>query len=204
MSKRFITSDWHLGEDRFKIMNRMDFSTQMEMVEHLQEKHNNMVSPEDLVYVVGDSVYAQTPEFLSEVEGFNGRKILIRGNHDRGISDEKFLEYFEAVVPEGDGIELTVGDIPCWLTHYPTKSRKDFFNLVGHIHGAWKVQLNMINIGVDANHYFPYDLDEAVPFFWKAITEFYDGDVWVAYHEANEPYLNTRGKRTSYSDNMGE
>lgn len=199
--KRWITADWHLGEDRFAIMQR-PFKTQEEMVETLIQRHNALVAPDDLVYMVGDVCYQKTPEFLPVVERFNGQKILFRGNHDRGITDDQFRKFFKQIVPEGGAMELEVpdgtGTIKCHVTHYPSRSVPDKFNLVGHIHGAWKYQLNMLNVGVDANHFTPHNLDEAIPFFLKAITEFYDDDVWVAYHAANHPYIGKRGKKGVY------
>jgi len=37
-----------------------------------------------------------------------------------------------------------------YIDHYPTNGKSDIFNVVGHIHGTWKVQRNMVNVGVDA------------------------------------------------------
>ena len=195
--KRWITADWHLGEDRFAIMQR-PFKEQREMIEHILAKHNELVAPDDLVYVVGDVCYQKYPEFLEEVDRFNGVKIVLRGNHDRVFSDDQLLKHFKEVIPEGDGLEVEVEGIKCNLTHYPTQAVHDKFNLVGHIHGAWKYQLNSVNVGVDANHFVPHNLDESVPFFLKAITEFYDDDVWAAYNHANQPYLGQRGKKGAY------
>ena len=196
--KRWITADWHLGEDRFAIMQR-PFKTQMEMIEYLIQKHNEVVSPEDLVYVVGDVVYQKYPEFLEYVDKFNGRKYIIRGNHDRVFTDIQLLGVFDdEPTNEGKGIELEVAGIPCYLTHYPSQAVKDRFNLVGHIHGAWKYQLNMFNVGIDANHFIPHNLDEVVPFAYKACCEFYDDDVWAAYNEVNTQFVGKRGKKGSY------
>jgi len=195
--KRWITADWHLGEDRMAILQR-PFKDQRDMIEALVARHNALVAPEDLVYMVGDVCYQKTPEFLPEVGRFNGKKILFRGNHDRVFTDDQLRKYFAQVVPEGTGMELKVGDIKCYVTHYPTRSVSDRFNLVGHIHGGWKYQLNMLNVGVDCNHFIPHNLDEAVPFYLKAITEFYDDDMWVAYHPANHSYIGKRGKKGVY------
>jgi len=195
--KRWLTADWHLGEDRMAIMQR-PFKDQREHIETLVRLHNELVAPNDLVYMVGDVCYQKTPEFLPETARFNGKKIVFRGNHDRVFSDDQLRKYFTQVVPEGVGMEAEVGDIKCYITHYPSRSVPDKFNLVGHIHSAWKYQLNMLNVGVDVNHFKPLDMDEAVPFFLKAITEFYDDDVWVAYHAANHPYIGKRGKKGVY------
>ena len=196
--KRWITADWHLGEDRFAIMQR-PFKQAHEMIDCLIKNHNELVAPEDLVYVVGDAVYQKSPQDIKFIDHFNGRKVLIRGNHDRVFTDIELLRYFDdEIIPDGAGINLEVAGIPCYLTHYPSQAVKDRFNLVGHIHGAWKYQLNMFNVGVDANHFIPHNLDEVVPFAFKACTEFYDDDVWAAYNEANSQFVGKRGKKGSY------
>lgn len=196
--KTYFTADWHLGETRLGMIHR-PFDTTYQMAKCLLSRHNERVSSDDLVYVIGDVLFrdADVNEWLPLVHRFNGRKVLIRGNHDRHISDEEFWNYFEEIIPEGEGIELDIEGIPCYLTHYPTQGRKDRFNLVGHIHGSWKHQLNMLNVGVDVHHFCPVDI-ESIPRYLKAITEFYDEDVWVAYHEINESYRSDRGKKGRY------
>jgi calcineurin-like phosphoesterase family protein len=198
--KRFITADWHCGEDRFEIMQRYGFKNAQNMVDTLVRYHNELVSPDDLVYVVGDAVSQNSPEFLNQVSRFNGKKILFRGNHDRVFTNDQLRGYFEKVYEEKEGLEIDVDGLKCWIQHYPTEAREDMFNLVGHIHGAWKVQLNCFNIGVDANHYRPHDIDKAVPFMYTAICKFYDNDVWVAYDKANANFKEERGKKGRYLD----
>lgn len=196
MAKNWITSDWHLGESRLDLLGR-PFNSPEEMVETLITNHNRVVNPDDRVYVVGDVCYQKAPEFLKYVERFNGHKFLIRGNHDRGITDEQFKPYFEQVIPDGQGIDAEFDGIPCHITHYPGQGKQDRFNLVGHIHSAWKYQLNMFNIGVDVNHFRPVDLSN-LPFHVNAITKFYDEDVWVAYNPINQGYVGTRGRKGRY------
>jgi calcineurin-like phosphoesterase family protein len=113
------------------------------------------------------------------------------------FTDEQLSPYFHTIVPEGQGIEMDIGGIPCYITHYPTETKIDRFNLVGHIHGAWKYQLNMLNIGVDVHHFHPVNLD-TIPFHYKAVCEFYDNDVWVAYDPINASHRTARGKKNSY------
>lgn len=192
---RWISSDWHLGEDRIDLMMR-PFKISEEMTEVLIERHNSLVKPDDLVYVNGD-VCCQV-ENLSDVSRFNGRKILIRGNHDRIFTDDQLKGYFEEVIAEGEGIELEVGNIPTFITHYPSQARKDRFNLVGHVHSAWKVQLNMLNTSVDVHNFGPANLDEIVPFIHKAICGFYDDDIWAAYMPANQQFVGKRGRKSVY------
>jgi calcineurin-like phosphoesterase family protein len=163
------------------------------MVDRLVEIHNSIVEPEDLVYHLGDVCYHRTPEFLPQINRFNGKKILIRGNHDRVFSDEELGQYFSQITPEGEGLLIDVEGISCYATHYPHLGVKDHFNLVGHIHSAWKFQLNMMNVGVDVHHFRPVPA-ENIPKALNAIKNFYDDDVWVAYAECNQAYQGMRGK----------
>lgn len=198
MSNVWISSDHHLGEDRFDLMGR-PFKTVDEHNNTIIDRHNELVAADDLVYFNGDVLYQKGDigKNLPLIGKMNGKKILIRGNHDVPITDEQFAPYFEQIVKEGDGVELDVEGIPCYITHYPTRSVKDRFNLVAHIHAAWKFQLNMMNVGVDVNHFYPLNMNR-VPFFLTAITKFYDEDVWVAYREENSNYRESRGNKNVY------
>lgn len=199
--KTWISADYHFGEDRFKIMGR-PFKDQLQHVTAIVDRHNALIEPSDRLIVVGDVVYSKTPEYLSYMENIQAKeKILIRGNHDRNIPDEEFLKYFSQVIPEGEGIELEAtgpdGTVHCYLTHYPSMARQDRFNLVGHIHGAWRYQLNMLNVGVDAHHFYPVNLDD-VPFHFTAICKYYDEDVWSAYNPVNATFKGFRGMAGTY------
>lgn len=195
--KIWLTADWHLGEDRMEIMGR-PFVGPCEALPAMASKHNALVKPDDLVYILGDVCYQKTPEWLKFVGShFNGRKILVRGNHDKVFTDADLAPYFEEVYPDGGGFYHQFGDIMCYLTHYPTEGVNDVFNLVGHIHGAWKYQLNMFNVGVDVNNYCPVDGDK-IAFHLTAISKYYDNDVWVAYDEKNASWRGKRGKPGTY------
>ena len=133
MPRTFLTADWHLGETRLQLMQR-PFATSEEHVAHLLEKHNQIVQPEDLVYVVGDVLWqkADPAIYLPVIAKFNGRKILIRGNHDRPFTDEQFRPYFEEIYPDGSGIDVELGGLACYLTHYPTQGRVDHAGAAAH------------------------------------------------------------------------
>lgn len=196
----FLTADWHLGEDRLQLLGR-PFTTTEEMNETMIRLHNELVAPDDEVFMLGDVIATQEHnggrEYLPLVERFNGRKTLFRGNQEFRFSDAELLEYFERVIPEGDGLELDYDGLELYLTHYPSRGRADRFNLVGHIHSSWKVQLNMLNVGVDVHHFRPVPL-ERVRFFYDAVSSFYDEDVWVGYHDLNARYRGLRGKPRTY------
>lgn len=219
----YFTADPHLGEPRMGIMQR-PFPDALTNYTRMRENYNSMVRPHDLVIWNGDVVSNQATDremWLDRVKTFNGRKWVVLGNHDVTWKSPILTESgcFECVIPHGDGIELdlTVEDFKCpktvpwcqkplpkqleeiflYITHYPTLSRVDRFNLVGHIHAAWKYQKNMLNVGVDVNHFYPMHVHE-IPFYLNAITSYYDDDIWVANHKANALYNYSRGKAGSY------
>jgi calcineurin-like phosphoesterase family protein len=194
MSRIFFTADQHFGDDRFHIFPRPFFDLP---VAHgrLVYEWNHIVSSHDTVYVVGD--FAIQEKYIRIANRLNGHKILIKGNYDK-LADSAYEPYFDKVVNYIDiNLEAKDGsDIPCRVQHFPARSIPDRFNIVGHVHGAWRVQKNMLNVGVDV-HFFQPISDEQVAFFYKAICEFYDDDVWVGTHRANMMH-DYRGKKGTY------
>jgi calcineurin-like phosphoesterase family protein len=160
------------------------------------ERHNRLVKPSDLVIVVGDVCYLDTPQFLYHVGRFNGNKILIRGNHDVRISDSEFRRYFDRVVPQHFGMEMGIAGIRCYITHEPRDGRPDRFNLVGHVHGIWRVQRRALNVGVDVHHFYPIG-EDIVNFYYRALLEHYGpNDVDIAYGDVNAVPLG--GEKASF------
>ena len=194
MSKAFFTADWHLGDPRMDLLCR-PFADAEQNLNRLLTEHNALVAPEDTVYLIGDALHSASPWGPEILDRFHGRKTLIRGNHDR-LPDAAYAPHVHRIVPDGDGIELDVAGIDCWLTHYPSRSRADRFNLVGHIHGNWRVQKNMLNVGVDSHHFRPVNAEQ-IAFLLTAISDFYDQDVWAAEHPANTAHAG-RGKPGVY------
>lgn len=173
------------------------FGSTEEHDETLIQNHNRLVQPDDVVLCVGDVTNKDAPSHLDLVRRLHGRKILIRGNHDAPHSDADLRPYFECVIDDGAGLELEYEGIALYATHYPTQGRTDRFNIVGHVHGVWRCQLNMLNVSVDNFGFAPCNIDR-VPFFVSAITEYYDRDVWVAYEDVNESFRRSRGRKTRY------
>lgn len=199
MTNVFFTADWHLGATDMRLMGR-PFLDADAMADRLVREHNAMVDPDDIVYVLGDALHDRRPREILDADRaalseLHGDLILLRGNHD-WLPDRDLARYFAGIVEEGQGVELVIDGLMCWLTHYPLCARPDRFNLVGHIHDRWKVQKNMLNVGVDVHHFQPVPADR-IGFYFRAICEFYDADVWVADHPANTAHAD-RGVAGSY------
>lgn len=87
MSNRFVISDTHFGHtNSWQMFKRPDgsplrpFSSTEEMDEAMIERWNAKVQPHDVVYHLGDVVINR--KYLHLVKRLNGKKRLVRGNHD--------------------------------------------------------------------------------------------------------------------------
>lgn len=88
--KVFFTADLHLGHDNCIIFDGRPFATVEEMDEELIRRWNAKVDKGDLVYVLGDMIWkTRNGEAHELIRRLNGQIILIKGNHDRFISNAK-------------------------------------------------------------------------------------------------------------------
>lgn len=201
----YYMSDLHLGDPR-EVLGR-PFRTVHEEKEEMFNHLYNIISGDDVLYVIGDFAYFDPKisepriwNWLAEFdEATSGcKKILIKGNHDR-YRDGLYKEFFKEVVDSYIDLDIQHQDrvLPCRLHHYPTQySIAERFSLCGHVHGVWKVQKNMLNVSVDVHYFRPIN-DREVLFYFNAINNFYDEDVWASNHQSNVLH-DKRGKAGAY------
>lgn len=142
------------------------------MNETIVNNYNEMVSPKDTVYFLGDVVYDPKGQDYSKLEivsRLNGHKKISKGNYDE-YDTESYLEFFKDVY---DNNIIVIGDNSFYLNHYPKNGRIDMFNLVGHVHGAWKIARNMLNLSVDVWHFKPVSLTQVLK-YRDSIRTYYD------------------------------
>ena len=197
MPNTFLTSDSHFGEpqNRLDIMFR-NFSSPEQHNQVIIDNWNQVVKPEDKVYHVGDFAYDKsllTKDFVSQL---NGKITLIRGNHD--TSPPALLKTLFYNVK--DSILLTYGKYKFFVNHFPSRGKKEYWNICGHVHSNWKVQKNMINVSVDVWQYTPIEIS-ALPKVINAIENHYDEDIWAAYYGINTVHLD-RGKDGNYASQL--
>lgn len=87
MTTRWVISDTHFGHtnswEKFKLADGSPlrpFTSTEEMDETMVERWNAVVGPHDVVYHLGDVVINK--KSLHHVKRLNGKKRLVRGNHD--------------------------------------------------------------------------------------------------------------------------
>jgi calcineurin-like phosphoesterase family protein len=143
---RFVISDHHLGHtnswEKFKLEDGSPlrpFTSNEEMNETMIERHNAKVKEQDTVYFLGDVVINK--KYLELVKRMNGRKILVRGNHDI-FKDE---EYREVGFQQLHGVRVFVDKFI--LSHIPLHpdcvTERFRVNVHGHLHAnqvmSWQI-----------------------------------------------------------------
>ena len=134
---RFVISDTHFGHtnswEKFKLADGSPlrpFTSTEEMDETMIERWNAKVKPQDTVYHLGDVVINK--KYLNLVSRLNGRKILVRGNHDI-FGDEL---YYDAGFEQIHGVRVFVDKFI--LSHIPLHpdcvSERFRVNVHGHLH----------------------------------------------------------------------
>lgn len=188
----WFTSDQHFDhENVIKYCNR-PFSSKEEMNEIIINNYNILVKPNDIVYHLGDFAMAFKPVQLIAPR-LMGKKHLILGNHDHAHpSHRKFKKepnrWARFYLNSGfESVELSktleVNDLRILLSHFPYKNlepgeyglkhvqyRPDNGGLPllhGHVHQAWKINNNMINVGVDVWDYKPIHIDQLLEIIKK-------------------------------------
>ncbi|MCD8018060.1 MAG: metallophosphoesterase [Clostridiales bacterium] len=166
----YFTSDLHLGHQGIITMQDRPFNDVEEMNRVLIRNYNAFVHKEDTVYILGDMCHHLTIEQANELIGkMNGKKILIRGNHDKKYDENLFDEISDFKTVSLNGIYFV-------LMHYPMLSwpKKDSgsIQLHGHIHADMDYNqknreegILRYDVGVDANQYCPVSVQQIVGFF---------------------------------------
>lgn len=158
----FFTADLHLNHGNIiKYCNR-PFDNADAMNKTIINNWNNKVSANDTVYVLGDFCFYG--DIVNIAKTLNGKKILIKGNHDYKQSKRNLLEAFESVHDlytyryNGNKFTLCHYAMRVWpSSHYGTR------HLFGHSHGALKeVTPGSMDVGVDCHNFTPLSIDEVV------------------------------------------
>lgn len=80
----YFTSDLHLGHESILRFSKRPFRNTKEMNRTLIANYNALVRNEDTVYILGDLTYKiPVAEANRQISELNGKKYLIRGNHDK-------------------------------------------------------------------------------------------------------------------------
>ena len=189
--RRFFTSDLHIGHRNIAryepgraraigieaLQGSADDATQAQLDTHLIDRWNEVVGPDEEVWILGDAVMGQLDTTLDELGRLRGRIVLVPGNHDRVWAgdrrrDQWWDRYLQAGIDEiVDGtaeLELADGTVVD-LDHFPYEGdsgpgdrfvewrppNRGRVLLHGHVHSTWRTNGRMINVGVDVWDHLP-------------------------------------------------
>ena len=167
---------WFTADTHFCHSNILSFSPNRcygsleDMHASYIKRWNEIVKPEDTVYILGDFALGRSQEMKDIISVLKGKKILIRGNHDKKSAHWYIMAGFENVFSEA---LVWVGHNFVTLSHYPMRlrwwerihllftepgrlkhvknmpERHDRWHLHGHIHDRYVQRGKQLNVGVD-------------------------------------------------------
>ena len=175
----FISSDYHFTHyNIIKYANRpFELSNKgvKDCTETIIRNHNEIVKEDDFIIMAGDLAHGKryTEDDITEIiSSMNGRKILIRGNHDT-FSDEFYLTLFEDVLDYIEIDDIFISHYPCYESKWTSEPEKVHLEIInrdkcktvyhGHIHNKnpmlWESDgITRINVCVDFedNNFYPF------------------------------------------------
>lgn len=163
----FVTADLHFGDKRMLGLGglgfiKRPFDSIISMNDTLIENWNSMVASGDTVYVLGDVFAEKTwrDRRFATFTMLNGRKILVRGNHDDRLT--MVLGW----VSTHNRLTIERGGVSFVMQHYPKVFRsfrdaRSVVHLHGHIHSK-EASMPIYDVGVDAHDLKPVPMDELV------------------------------------------
>lgn len=166
MGRIFLTSDLHFCHDRDFVWNARRFQTVDEMNEAIVKRFNEVVAPDDVVYILGDIMLNDNEKGEKYLSQLNGELHIILGNHDTSARVDIYRKY---------AVEITYATIikykkkSFYLSHYPTITanggeNKVVYNLHGHTHqkSNFGIYTYMYHVGVDSHDCYPVLLDDII------------------------------------------
>ena len=183
MGKIWFTSDWHFCHSKSFLWMPRGFKDQYEMNAEIIKRHNEVVSPEDDVYCLGDCMLEDNVEGLKCIKQLKGNIHIIRGNHDTDTRMGLYDNCYN-IIEVCEGKFLKYGRYNFYLSHYPTLTSncdedkpldRRIISLCGHSHTADKFadfKKGLIyHCEVDAHDCYPVCVDDIITDVQKKINK---------------------------------
>lgn len=170
----FVTSDLHFGHEQEFLYVPRGFSSVEEHDEAIIKRWNEVITPEDTVWVLGDLMLGNNELGLQKLKRLNGHLNIVRGNHD---SETRMSLYqtLDNVDSIQEGKFLRYKKYNFYLSHYPSitgnydsdKSLKTrVISLCGHSHTSdafsdWGNGL-IFHAELDTHDCVPWNLDDII------------------------------------------
>lgn len=148
---RYYIADTHFFHRALNdVMDKRGFESVEAMHDHMIEQWNNKVRKNDEVVILGDFSWGNGEQTNSILDRIRGKLFLIKGNHDRFLSDKNFDS--SRFVWIKDYAELNENHRKVVCSHYPIacyngqyrrneQGQPKTYMLHGHIHKTLDQQL---------------------------------------------------------------
>ena len=149
----YFTADEHYGHEAILKYCDRPFGSIQEMDEEIIERHNKIVKSGDITVHIGDFSFHKREVTCKIVRRLNGSHIFTRGDHDRW-ADQKVKHMWTG----------NVGEHYVVACHWPMRTWPRSFHgsimLHGHEHGRLDDWPRSMDVGVDANNFYPFSFAE--------------------------------------------
>ena len=140
----YYISDLHFGHKNSLSFDNRPFADIEIHDQAIINNWNNTVSIDDDVFILGDISWHNATKTNAIFMSLNGRKHLIKGNHDSKLLRNRELQslfveicdYKEIPLDNGRGIVLCHYPIPCFKNHY-----YGWIHLYGHVHNSFEYNM---------------------------------------------------------------
>lgn len=157
----YFTSDQHFDHENIIKYCGRPFNKLHKMNHNLMINFNKIVAQEDITYHLGDFSLRgpeNWPLIKNWIKKLNGTHILILGNHDK-LNPFLYVECgFQSVHTYLKVEEFHLIHDPAPACNIELKRKGEWW-LCGHIHNLFKIQSNVVNIGVDVWDFKPISIE---------------------------------------------
>ena len=134
---RYI-SDLHLCHANVIKFDNRPFSSLEEMHNTIISNWNSVVEKNDTTYILGDFCWGKEDDWINFLETLNGKKVLIKGNHDLKSPSPKVRKYFldikDMKTIKDNGRKILMAHTPQPM--FPCAYNENCYMLYGHVHNT--------------------------------------------------------------------
>lgn len=172
----YFSSDLHLGHNKDFVYKPRGFTTVYEMNATIIYNFHSVITPEDDLYLLGDTFLGDLSEGINLFNQLPGRIHLIWGNHCTDNRKAAMAKSYNVVEVCGYATILKYHKYHFYLSHFPTATTNfDDYDkplkartlaLSGHTHSKEEFEpCYSYNVAVDAHDCFPVSIDTIITRF---------------------------------------
>lgn len=187
----YFSSDLHLNHSKPFIYEPRGFSSVEEMNNTIIKNFNEIITPEDDLYLLGDNFLGELEPGIKFFKQVPGKIHLIWGNHDTDNRKTALSECYNVVEICGFAEAIKYHKWHFFCSHFPSNTtnfddykkplKQRTLNLHGHTHSKEKFNLfGSYNVAVDAHNCYPVSIDKIIEDFKNFYVDY------VAIHYISE------------------